>query len=101
MRELFVYYRVRSADAAAALVAVQAFQAALCAEQPALVARVLRRPFEADGVQTWMETYATDPGRSPAGVDVAMQVQIEARSTALAPHLDGPRHVEVFVALPG
>ena len=55
MRELFVYYRVRSAQASAALAAVQALQAALRDEVPGLAARVLRRPAEADGLQTWME----------------------------------------------
>lgn len=99
MRELFVYYRVRAADAAATLAAVRAFQAEVLADAPALVARLLRRPGEADGVQTWMETYSTDPERSPHGVSADLQARIESRALTLAPHLDGPRHAEVFTLL--
>ena len=98
MRELFVYYRVRSADAATALAAVQELQASLREIHPGLVARLLRRPEDVDASQTWMETYATDPRRDPAGVSPQLQAAIEAQAGAMLPPLAGPRHTEVFVA---
>ena len=99
MRELFVYYRVRAADADAARAAVLGFQRRLRARHPELIARLLRRPGAIDGRETWMETYAADAGRAPEGVDVALQAAIEAEATAaLQQWLDGPRHTEVFIA---
>ncbi len=102
-RELFIYYKVRGAAAAAALVAVHALQQQLRAEHPALVARLLRRPGEADGLQTWMETYSIGAGNADApndeGVDAELQMQIERAAAVLAPYLASPRRLEVFVAL--
>ena len=43
MRELFVYYRVRAAQAGVARRAALAFQAELGSRYPALTARLLRR----------------------------------------------------------
>jgi hypothetical protein len=63
MRELFVYYRVRTADSALASVAAQAMQAQLRTRHPELIARLLCRPDTGGGEQTWMETYAADPAR--------------------------------------
>ena len=97
MRELFVYYRVATADAAAAQAQVQALHAQLRGIDPGLDARLLRRPDEADGQQTWMETYALDAGEGPAGVGPELQAEIEARAGRLLTLIDGPRHVEVFV----
>ena len=99
MRELFIYYRLRSIDVAAARALVIDFQAQLRRHHPQLIARLLRRPDDAvDDRQTWMETYSTDPVREPAGVTAELQAAIEARAAVLAPLLDGPRHVEVFIA---
>lgn len=104
-RELYVYYKVRAESAAAASTAVHAFQQELRAETPGLVARLLRRPAERDGVQTWMETYAIErsagagAGPRAEGVGATLQSRIEHGPAGLAPHLAGPRHVEVFVAL--
>ena len=98
MRELLVYYRVRAYDAEAALVLVRGLQARLTAQHPGLIARLLRRPEAADGLQTWMETYAIDPGHAPAGVGLELQAAIETQAIALLPLLDGPRHTEGFVA---
>jgi Domain of unknown function (DUF4936) len=97
MRELFIYYRVRSTDVPAALAAVHAFQAQLRRQFPHLTARLLRRPEEADGRQTWMETYSTDPRHDAAGITPGLQSEIEARAAALLPIVDGPRHTEVFL----
>ena len=98
MRELFVYYRVRADDAAAAMLLVRGLHDRLVAQHPALSTRLLRRPEENDGLQTWMEVYAADPRREPGGVSTALQAAIEAQSAALLPLLAGRRHTEVFVA---
>ncbi len=93
MRELFIYYRVRRADALDAQAAVSQLQAQLRTRYPRLRTRLLRRPAEEHGSQTWMETYASD-----GGISAQMQTDIEWTARALAPFIDGPRHTEVFVA---
>jgi Domain of unknown function (DUF4936) len=98
MRELFIYYRVRLTVAAPALAAVQRFQAQLQALYPPLRPRLLRRPDELDGVQTWMETYSTDPMLAPAGITAELQAEIETLARGLAPLIDGPRQTELFIA---
>lgn len=98
MRELFIYYRIRSHQAAQAGQAVASFQARLMQDHPRLRARCLRRPDAKDGLQTWMETYSTDPMTDPEGVSPTLQVEIEALAVVeLHGLIDGPRHVEVFV----
>jgi len=97
MRELFIYYRIPVAHAGAALDAVVAFQARLREQHPALTTRLLRRPDQSDP-QTWMEIYAFDHRESAGAMTRALEAEIEASAaTALAPHLLGARHVEVFV----
>ena len=96
-RELFIYYRLAEANTAAAAALVRTFQARLRAAEPALAARLLRRPPAADGMATWMETYALDATQRPAGIDAALQAQIEAEAAPLRPLLDGTRHTEVFL----
>ncbi|MBC8058426.1 MAG: DUF4936 family protein [Rhizobiales bacterium] len=98
MRELFVYYRVREVDAAAARTAAQQMQATLRARHSGLTARLLMRPETRDGEQTWMETYAVDAVAAVDGVGQSLQSAIEAEAGALQPFLAGPRHTEVFVA---
>lgn len=98
MRELFVYYRVRSADAAVASAAAHAMQTQLRARHPELIARLLCRADSGGGDQTWMETYAADPARAPQGIGVALQAAIDEAARALQPWQVGPRHTEVFVA---
>ena len=93
MRELFIYYRVRAVDARELQAAVSQLHAQLRGMYPELSARLLRRPTEENGSQTWMETYA-----SPDGVTDAMQTRIESEALMLAPLIDGPRHTEVFIA---
>jgi Domain of unknown function (DUF4936) len=95
MRELFVYYRVRVGSEAIASTIVEAFQAGLKQHIPQLAARLLRRPPAPAEAQTWMEIYAVAPGGD--GITPAHQQAIEAAALALAPHLDGPRHTEVFI----
>lgn len=98
MRELFVYYRVATADALAAQAQVQALHAELRALAPRLECRLLRRPEAAGGEQTWMETYAIDPMHEPGGVSAELQAEIEACAARRVTRIAGPRHVEVFVA---
>ena len=108
MRELFVYYRVRSAQTDAAHRAALAFQGELRSRHPALMARLLCRAenpihgIDSDsadaGEQTWMETYAIDARTDAAGVSQALQAEIEAGGRALAPFIHGTRHTEVFIA---
>ena len=95
MRELFVYYRVRVGSETIASNLVDAFQTGLKQRFPQLSARLLRRPPSPDEAQTWMEIYAVASG----GVGITPEVQqaIDAAALALATHLDGPRHTEVFL----
>ena len=126
MRELFVYYRVRAAQAGAARRTALAFQAELGLRYPALTARLLRRD-EGEVIDTgigksvgtsvdknidknashdndrgrdatWMETYLIDPRIDAAGVSAALQAEIEAAARVLEPFLNGTRHTEVFIA---
>ena len=98
MRELFVYYRVPAAAADAAHAEVRALHAELRASMPALRLRLLRRPGETAGLQTWMEIYATEPSLEPAGIGAAQQAEIEAIAARRLTRIAGPRHVEVFIA---
>lgn len=97
MRELFIYYRVRIADAPVALAAVQQLQTELRARHQGLQARLLQRPEPDHDLLTWMETYAIEP--TARGITVEMQTDIEAHAKALLlPLIQGERHTEVFVA---
>lgn len=96
MRELYIYYRVATGQAAAARLAVETLQARLRSNLPFLVTRLLHRPEALNGLQTWMETYATRPDREPAGISQALQSMIETEALVLAPLIVGPRHTEIF-----
>jgi hypothetical protein len=98
MRELYVYYRVRGTDAAAAEAEVVALQTELRAATPGLRARLLKRPDEQDGRQTWMEIYLMESSADADGVGALLQATIEARAADRLTHIDGSRHVEVFLA---
>jgi DNA-binding transcriptional regulator LsrR (DeoR family) len=95
MREIYVYYRVAQADAAAAAGRVRSMQAGLCASHPGLQARLLRRPVVATDLQTWMEVYSI-----AGGVGEALQQEIESAASSLLDVIQGPRHCEVFEAFP-
>lgn len=98
VRELFVYYRTQVADAVGVQTIAEAMQARLRERHPGLIARMLRRPDPQDGFHTWMETYAIDPARAPAGIDASLQAAIDSAAADLQPLLAGPRHTEVFIA---
>lgn len=91
--QVFVYYRVRAEDAAAAIAAVQACQARLRLTWPGLVCTLSRRADEAAEHVTLMETYA-----HADGVAAAARREIERElGTAVQAWRLGERHVEVFV----
>jgi len=98
MRELYIYYRVADAHAASARAAVDAMQTRLKQAHPHLLVRLMRRAETADGLQTWMETYATvASGAAGAdGIDAALQAAINDASLDLQPWLASPRHTEIF-----
>ncbi|HEU4852544.1 MAG TPA: DUF4936 family protein [Telluria sp.] len=87
MNDLYVYYRVRSADGPALEALVRAMQQALGAGQ------LKRRPGEKDGKQTWMEVYPS------AADDFAARLSAAADQAGLARYIDGERHTEVFTDL--
>ena len=95
MRELYVYYRVAPADAAAAEATVLTLQRRLRDEHAGLQARLLRRPELHNGFETWMETYSRT---GQGGVTPALQAVIENAAAPLSACIDGPRHTEVFIA---
>lgn len=98
MRELFIYYRSQPDQAAAVQARVHDFQAALRRAHPGLVARLLRRPEERNGLLTWMETYSIEPMAHSCRLDDELQRQIESHAECLLGLIDGARHTEVFLS---
>lgn len=88
--DLYIYYRVQPAHAAALQPMLAAMQQQL-SRTYGVAAALKRRPEEKDGRQTWMEVYQD----VPADFD-AVLAEAVARSGALA-LIDGPRHTEIFV----
>lgn len=86
---LYVYYKVRAADAAAMLARVHAMQAELVVAT-SVRARLQRRVEEApDGLETWMEIYPDSQADFAAQLAAAVaQSDVEALCEA--------RHVERF-----
>ncbi len=91
MTDVFVYYQLRSELASLMLPHVHAMQAELKTRFGIAVA-LKRRPEEKDGLQTWMEVYASVPD---GFLQVLEQVAIDAHLP-----LAGERHIEVFTDLP-
>lgn len=87
--DLYVYYRVRSEDAARLQPHVEAMQREL-AQTHHVRAALKRRPEEKEGRQTWMETYLDVPEGFAS---------VLAGAAAALPLIDGDRHVETFVDL--
>ena len=88
--DLFIYYKVRDADAASLQTAVAAMQAQLAA-QFAVKSALKRRPESNDGVQTWMEVYPAAPGNFAATLADAVE------RAGLSQWTVGTRHVEAFL----
>ena len=98
MRELYVYYRVPAHALTRTESEVRALQADLRSAHPGLRARWLRRPAEPDAPQTWMEIYAVDPAIAPSGIDADLEQAIASSAARRLTGIEGPRHVEVFLA---
>jgi hypothetical protein len=75
----YVYYRVREADLAPAVAALNSLPGSF---------ELLRRPGASDGLVTLMEVHRAD--------DAALEARCAA---AVAPWLRGVRHIEVFSPL--
>ena len=90
---LYVYYRVRPADAPQLIGAVRALHAQWRAELPGLDCTLSQRVDEGGPQLTLMETYVHSHGLSSQ-----WQQTIEAGAgRALARWIDGVRHVERFL----
>jgi hypothetical protein len=96
MHELFIYYRVSSSTADAVRVKVLAMQQALRASHPGLSTRLLRRPEETAGQQTWMEIYSFFCKDNGPGITPELQSAIATAAATLMPLIQGERHCEVF-----
>ena len=92
MADLYVYYKVRSQDAAALVQRVRALQAEV-ASTLGVAGQLKRRPDERDGLQTWMEVYPDVPASFADALERA------AEQAGLNGSIEGPRHSEVFVDL--
>lgn len=87
--DLYIYYRVPCANAAALQPLLASLQAGLAREH-GIHAALKRRPQEKDGRQTWMEVYQD----VPAGFGELLERALE--QTGAAALIEGPRHVELF-----
>jgi predicted kinase len=93
MIDLYVYYKVREADATALAPRVRALQADV-ARQHGVRAHLKRRPEARDGLETWMEVYSDVDGAFPALLAAA------AQAPGFDGLIDGPRRTEIFTDLP-
>jgi len=88
--DLYIYYRVRGADAEAFRAQALAMQHHL-ARDCGVAAALKRRPEEQDGLQTWMEVYAD--------VDDGFESRLKqaVADSGLSDWIQGPRHTEQFL----
>lgn len=95
-REIYVYWKVPAAQAAAAHTSALALLQRLRSELPGLQVRLLRRADEGGERVTFMETYqAPEPG-----ITAALQAQIEGLAAEAYAAVGAPaRHVEAFIDL--
>jgi hypothetical protein len=93
MIDLYVYYKVRSVDAARLAPLVRAMQVQLATDE-GVRGQLKRRPEEKDGLQTWMEIYP-DVADGVAGL-----LATAAAGAGFDGLIDGPRRVEIFTDLP-
>jgi len=94
MADLYVYYKVRSEDAAALAPRVRALQTEVAATL-GVAGQLKRRPEARDGLQTWMEVYPAAPDGFAGHLDAAVV------RAGLADTIVGGRHTEAFVDLAG
>jgi hypothetical protein len=87
--DLYIYYQVPAANAAALQPAVRAMQARLAAGH-GVAGQLKFRPQTKDGLQTWMEVYPATPPAFREALDAAVA------QAGLPDAIAGPRHVEIF-----
>nr|WP_315254501.1 DUF4936 family protein [uncultured Duganella sp.] len=87
--DLYIYYKVKDADAASLLAAVAAMQAALT-RRHGVACQLKRRPETREGLQTWMEVYAA----TPEGFTAALQQAVA--EAGVDQYTTGLRHTEAF-----
>ncbi len=97
-RSWFIYYRVLADDLPRAVEAVRRAQARLCEEQPGLRAALMQKSPAAGAHEpmTLLEIYsvAADwPAEGAATLPAAIE---HLAGAAVAPWLQGPRHLEAF-----
>jgi hypothetical protein len=88
--DLYIYYKVREAQAPALLPQVLAMQRTL-AQEHGVATGLKRRPEAQDGRQTWMEIYQHAPQAFTESLARALG------STGIGTLIDGGRHTEIFV----
>lgn len=89
MQELYVYYRVKSENAALLQARANGMQA-LLARTHGISGFLKRRPEEKDGCHTWMEVY---PAAAPGFLD---RLQAAVLQAGLPELTVGERRTEVF-----
>lgn len=93
--ELYVYYKVPLALAAQAGAEVPAMRARVLQACPGVQSRWLRRTEIRDEMLTWMEIHTHPDGLDPVAVERICATLIDWPSVHV-----GPRHAEIFAALP-
>lgn len=88
--DLYIYYKVKDADAASLQAAVVAMQSAL-SHRHGVAGQLKRRPDAKDGVQTWMEVYEATPEGFAALLDSAVH------EAGVLSWIAGLRHTEAFM----
>ncbi|MYM84268.1 DUF4936 family protein [Duganella sp. FT50W] len=88
--DLYIYYKVKQADAASLLAAVVTMQTSL-AQRHGVACQLKRRPETSEGLQTWMEVYAATPEGFAAALQQAVaEADVDQFTTGL-------RHTEAFM----
>lgn len=88
--DLYIYYRVRAANADALQTEVLAMQHDL-ARSDSVRTALKRRPNEQNGAQTWMEVYLDVKD------DFELKLDQAVAASRLLLWIDGERHTEQFV----
>lgn len=89
MPELYVYYRVKSENAAMLQARANSLQAQL-AHSAGIAGFLKRRPDEKEGCHTWMEVYPA----IPPGFEERLESAV--KEAGLSELIDGERHTELF-----
>lgn len=89
MRELYVYYRVKTENAAKLQARANYMQAQL-ARTNGIAGFLKRRPDEKDGCHTWMEVYPGVPHGFEEGLESAV------KEAGLPELIEGERRIEMF-----